>query len=45
MNNHFIKNVNDPNAVDLHNTFAINVSAATSTVEPKSYLVTLQQVS
>lgn len=44
MDNQFIKYVNGDNTTDLNNTFAVDVSTVTQTVERKSYLVTLQQV-
>lgn len=44
MNNHILSQINGTEANSLHNTFVIDVSRIAETVEPISYLVTLQQV-
>lgn len=44
MYNQFVKYVNGANATDIHNTSAVDASTIAQTVEPKNYLVTLQQV-
>lgn len=45
MNNQNLKHFNGINATDLDATLAVDVSTGMQTVEPKHYLVTLQQVS
>lgn len=44
MDNQFISYINGTDIGDLHSTFLIDVSRAAEAAEPRSYLVTLEQV-